>query len=181
MIIVGNDEYGFPIGIGRYVHSMFGATLPGTFYTKDCAVEVSLDYMAYKNSEQFEVLCDGDVDWIEAKATITHPLSVEGGMMRSNQPSYIGKVMHEDKLVIGKIHTNNGMYIAWNGFEIPITENYYQLIDKNKKTENDEMLFSLSTSRKNLFDFFKRGRRYNKRDSSNGSSIGNGGSRVKFD
>lgn len=178
MIIVGLDDYGFPLGIGRYVHSMFGSTLPGTFSTKDCAVEVSSDYMAYKNSEQFEVLCDGDVDWIEAGyGGAVHPQSVEGGLLRGHETLYVGKVIYEEKLVIGKIHPKGGMYIAWNGYEEQITEHYFQLIDKNK-VMTTEAVFSLPTTSKNLLDWFKRGRRYQQ---GMNESLGGDSSRFKSD
>jgi len=158
MVFVANDEDGFPIGIGRFKveHDL----LPGTFYTRERFVQVGYACTSHKNSEEFEVLCDGDLDWRETEKGDVDSQAVEGGKASGYEPLFIGKIVHEGKVVIGKIHRSHAcLYIPWQAAEMKVSGKYFHLIDKNtpKRTERQLMPYyhrhaSFDSDEENLRD-----------------------------
>lgn len=133
MIIAGFDEDGFPLGIGRF--KVGSDLVPGTFRPRDGYVEVSCGGKSHKSYADFDILCDGDVEWIETQSGHISELAVQGGQVNSYyyEKLYIGKVLHDGKLVIGKVQPKHGcLYIPKGLLELSIKENYLLLTDKNK-------------------------------------------------
>lgn len=142
MVFAGYDSDGFPIGIGRFCVEK--DTLPGTLFTKEGYVKVCFACKSHTNYEQFEILCDGNIDWVESEGGAVLDQSVEGG--KSNGYYYdrllVGKVEHKGQLVVGKVHpSHNCLYIPWGEAELKWSEKYLHLIDKNipKRTERQGM------------------------------------------
>lgn len=134
MIWADYDENGFPIGIGRF--QIERDLLPGAFYVKECFVCTSYACISHKKYDEFEILCDGDVDWIPAQEGQVPSHTVVGGRAEQWENLHIGKVVHCDKTVIGKVHRSHRcLYIPWGDAEYKVQGKYLHLIDKNSPKE----------------------------------------------
>lgn len=136
MIFADFDTDGFPLGIGRF--QVERDIIPGTFYVKDGYCAISYGCLSHKNSTEFEVLCDGDIDWVESKDGQVPAHTVVGGRAEDWENLHIGKVKHDNETVIGKVHPRHFcLYIPWGDAEYKVTTLYLHLIDKNQPKEPD--------------------------------------------
>lgn len=136
MIFADFDSDGFPLGIGRF--KVENDMIPGTFYVKHGYVAVSYACLSHKESDEFEILCDGDVEWVGAQHGELPSHSVVGGRADNWENLHIGKVKHDGVIVIGKVHPRHQcLYIPWESAEYKVKTKYLHLIDKNNPKEPD--------------------------------------------
>lgn len=136
MVFADFDTDGYPLGIGRFKveHDL----LPGTFYVKDGYVATSYACLAHKKYDEFEILCDGDTSWVETERGSIPNHTVIGGKANDYENLHIGKVKHNDKIVIGKVHPRHScLYIPSGEAEYKVTSKYLHLVDKNSPKEVD--------------------------------------------
>lgn len=137
MVIAGFNQDGYPVGVGRC--NAQRDLLPGTLDLKEGTVHVCWGGKEFFESQKFEILCDGNIEWVPAKGGEVKPKSVEGGIARvypgrglTEDQLYIGKVVYNEKLYIGKIHPRyNLLFIPVDGKEIECSKDYLHLIDHN--------------------------------------------------
>lgn len=78
----------------------------------------------------FEVLCNGNVQWVHSGQGHVLPHAVPGGRTASGETLYIGRAWHAGSLTNGKIHPSHGnLYIPFNGGEVAI--NSYEILIEN--------------------------------------------------
>ena len=56
----------------------------------------------------FEVLCNGNVQWQDSQNGHVPPNAVAGGRTESGETLYIGRSRHQGSLTVGKIHPSHG-------------------------------------------------------------------------
>lgn len=135
MCFAGVDDDGYPIGIARF--RVRGNFIPGVLNIHNCLVEVSYDHTSHKETDNFEILCDGDLEWMELEKAKPNPQSVKAGNIGScfPNPIFVGKVIYNEKLVVGRVYPNSGsIYIPWDGTEVKVDDKCFHLIDKNIQT-----------------------------------------------
>lgn len=67
----------------------------------------------------YEVLCNGNVQWVQSSHGHVVPNAVPGGRTSSGETLYIGRVWHAGALTPGKIHpSHRNLYIPFNGGEV---------------------------------------------------------------
>lgn len=83
--------------------------------------------VSYKHQTRFEILCDGNLEWVQGSNGTELPQSVLCGW------SYcIGKYKQEGKMFIAKIQPLQKCgYVAYRQGESRIASRYLHLIDKN--------------------------------------------------
>lgn len=124
--MAGNDADGSPIFVGRAYHE--GDTIPAKVIPSKNAA-----YIPYNGQEvlkhQFEVLCNGNVNWIPSGHGQVPHNAVPGGHTASGEPLYIGRVFHMGSMTPGKIHpSHRNLYIPFGGQEMAFS-NYEVLVE----------------------------------------------------
>lgn len=125
-ILAGNDADGTPIYVGRAFHE--GDQIPAKVLPSK-----QVAYIAYNGQEiakqQYEVLCNGNVTWVQSGHGSVPPNAVVGGRTSNGEPLYIGRTHFSGALTPGKVHPSHGsLYIPFGGAEIPF-KSYEVLIE----------------------------------------------------
>lgn len=113
------DKSGWPIGIAR---STSLKASPGPLFIKTMTAKNGICAIAHENSDEFDILCDGDLEWV--------PSSVGKKIARSVTSDYIGigKTEIDGEVYIGKVEPGY-FFIPYKSGEAVIGE-YLQLIHK---------------------------------------------------
>jgi hypothetical protein len=117
-IFVGNDSDGSPMYVGRAHH--MGDHLPAKVIPSKKVAYISYDgkEIPYYN---YEVLCNGNVQWVHSGHGHVLPNAVPGGRTASGETLYIGRASYAGATTPGKIHPSHGnLYIPYNGGEVAI-------------------------------------------------------------
>lgn len=117
-IFAGNDSDGSPMYVGRVYHA--GEQLPAKVIPSK-----NIAYISYDGQEipyhNYEVLCNGNVQWVHSGHGAVMPNAVPGGRTNTGETLYIGRAWHAGALTPGKIHPSHGnLYIPYNGGEVAI-------------------------------------------------------------
>jgi Protein of unknown function (DUF3421) len=123
----GNDTDGAPIYIGRTWHE-------GEQVIVKVIPSKQIGYISFNGQEvpkyQFEVLCNGNVTWVQSGSGHILPNAVPGGRTMSGETLYIGRAPYAGSLTVGKIHpSHRNLYIAYAGTEIPLQS--YEILIEN--------------------------------------------------
>lgn len=133
---VAFDKDGFPLGVGRF--KIQSDLIPGTFNIRNGFVTVSYACKSHIEQNEFEILCDGNIAWIESENGETKPRSVIGGRANNWENLYIGKVVRDGRTIIGKVHRSHQcLYIPWGEAEYKVQGKYQQMTDNNCPQEPD--------------------------------------------
>ncbi|XP_062544073.1 natterin-3-like [Armigeres subalbatus] len=125
-ILAGHDIDKSPIFIGRAYHK--GDHLPGKVIPSKGSAYVCYGGKEIRKSG-FEVLCNGNVDWVPAKFGIVPRNAVLGGQTSTGEKLYIGRAHWMGSLTPGKVHpSHQTLYIPFDGKEISI-QNYEVLVE----------------------------------------------------
>lgn len=78
----------------------------------------------------YEVLCNGNVQWVHSGHGAVLPNAVPGGRTSSGEVLYIGRTWHAGALTLGKIHPSHGnIYLPYNGGETALQS--YEILVEN--------------------------------------------------
>lgn len=115
-IVAGNDVDGSPIYVGRGFYN--GDQLPAKVLPSQ-----NVAYVSWNGQEvplyTYEILCNGNVQWVPSGSGSVHHNAVPGGVTASGETLYIGRAWHAGSLTPGKIHPSHGnLYIPFGGMEI---------------------------------------------------------------
>ncbi|CRK93742.1 CLUMA_CG007270, isoform A [Clunio marinus] len=125
-IFAGTETDGSPIYIGRCFHN--GDQLPAKVIPNQNVAYVTFDGQVIPKYS-YEVLCDGNVQWVPSAHGAVLPNAVVGGRTSTGETLYIGRGQWMGSLTPGKIHPSHGnLYIASNGMECAVG-NYEVLIE----------------------------------------------------
>lgn len=129
MYLVHTNEGNYwPIGVCKFVN-WDGRETPGTLYIKDMLARNGTHLEACENSAEFDILCDGNLEWVESDGGVYKPQSI----IVYNY-FYIGKAEVYSETVIGKVESaHNCLYVPFRSKEVGVNGKYFQLIDKNSK------------------------------------------------
>lgn len=139
IVIAGYDEENYPIAVARF--TVEGDLLPGTLRLRNCDLNVSWDGRKWIAGNNFQILCNGNVEWVESHFGHVHSQAVKGGKAYAGdsvdfEELFIGKITFNGVETVGKVHPEHRcLYIAWNDREIRVDSNYYQLIDLNSASK----------------------------------------------
>lgn len=131
LIIAGFDPDGYPLGVGRF--RVIRDIIPGTFSTQEGCVRVCYGWFSFTKCENFEILCDGNVQWVPAEYGKIPHQSVSGGQTEYGERLYVFKCEYEGVTVIGKVHSSHRrLYFPWKerGLELEKHIGYLHLVDK---------------------------------------------------
>lgn len=127
----------WPIGVGRFWHE--GDTLPGTFNIKDMFVTAAFGGQSHKCENNFEILCNGSLDWVPTEKGVVVEKAVRGGRCAYREELFVGKVMIDGKTYIGKVHpSHNCLYIPYLTAELKVQDQYLMLTDEYEKSERQQ-------------------------------------------
>jgi len=126
-ILAGNDADGTEIYVGRAFHE--GDQLPAKVMPSK-----QVAYVAYGGQEiakhQYEVLCNGNVEWVHSGHGSIPSNAVIGGQTSNGETLYVGRTHHEGSLTPGKVHPSHGsLYIPFGGAEVSF--NNYEILIEN--------------------------------------------------
>uniref|UniRef100_A0A336MMK0 CSON001398 protein n=1 Tax=Culicoides sonorensis TaxID=179676 RepID=A0A336MMK0_CULSO len=120
----------WPLGVGRFKHH--GDLLPGTFNIKEKCVYAPYGGQTHKCQDNFEILCNGNLKWVESEKGKIERQAVMGGGVRNNGKLFIGKVERDNRPLIGKIHPSHYcLYIPFFTAELKVPDQYLMLTDQN--------------------------------------------------
>jgi len=126
-IFVGNDTDGSPMYVGRCFHN--ADQLPAKVIPSKNVAYVSFDGQEIAKYS-YEVLCNGNVQWIHSGHGQVPPNAVPGGRTSSGETLYIGRAWHAGALTPGKVHPSHGnLYIPYNGGEV--AHGSYEILIEN--------------------------------------------------
>lgn len=126
-IVAGNDTDGSPIYVGRAFHE-------GNQLVAKVIPSKQIAYVSYNGQEipkySFEVLCNGNVTWVQSSHGQVMPNAVPGGRTTSGETLYIGRGWWHGALTVGKIQpSHQSLYISFNGAEMPLKS--YEILIEN--------------------------------------------------
>uniref|UniRef100_A0A336MKW8 CSON002581 protein n=1 Tax=Culicoides sonorensis TaxID=179676 RepID=A0A336MKW8_CULSO len=121
----------WPLGVGRFKYNSF--LIPGKFDIKEKCVFISYAKKSFKCDDDFEILCNGDLDWVESEHGKMVDNAVIGGNQLYREPLLIGKMTIEGETHIGKVHRSHfrAYFSNEDKNEKSVTEKYFVLMDKN--------------------------------------------------
>lgn len=68
---------------------------------------------------QYEVLCDFPGQWLATSGSNIPPNALTAGQTEEGEPLYIGRVVHDGSLTVGKVQPSHGvLYIPYGGQEL---------------------------------------------------------------
>ncbi|KAG4077532.1 hypothetical protein HA402_002959 [Bradysia odoriphaga] len=124
----GTDS-GNELFVARAYHE--GAVVPGKLHVSHSSV-----YIPYNMSEvpvqNYEVLVApvGALSWIDGEGGGVPSNAVVGGQTNDGETLYIGRVVHNGTVTVGKIHPSHGVcYFPYGGEEL--NSNLYEVLVKN--------------------------------------------------
>ncbi|KAB0803629.1 hypothetical protein PPYR_00599 [Photinus pyralis] len=111
----GTDKHGLPIFIGQAFIKDIGL-LPVTIYSQASTVEATAWDKVFSLDKNVKILCSqnpGEYRWVPTKIEnmhlLTHCSLVPGGT-ETETTLYIGRVIHDMELAIGKVYPNFSQY-----------------------------------------------------------------------
>jgi len=109
-----------------------GGIIPGKLHKTHDVV-----YIPYDGKEVFkddyEVLCGPPacLSWIDGAGGNIPPNAVIGGQESNGETLYIGRVIHQGTVTVGKVHPDHGTcYVSYGGEELGFPE--YEILVRNK-------------------------------------------------
>ena len=111
---------------------MEGGVIPGKLHKTHTSVYIPYDGKEVP-VEDYEVLCGPPacLSWIDCSGGNIPPHAVQGGHDPSGDTLYIGRVIHNGTVTVGKVHPSHGScYVAYGGDELAFTD--YEILVKNK-------------------------------------------------
>ncbi|KAI4471014.1 hypothetical protein MML48_1g15758 [Holotrichia oblita] len=79
----------------------------------------------------YDVLCDFNGDWVDCSGGNIPPNSLSAGESEDGEPLYVGRVLHEGSMTVGKVQQSHGVcYIPYGGKELGFPE-YQILVTRN--------------------------------------------------
>ncbi|PSN42633.1 hypothetical protein C0J52_08684 [Blattella germanica] len=114
--VCGLDKDGTNIYIGRAFHE--GDMLPAKIVPSKGGA-----FVAYGGTEhgksQYEALCDGILSWQTASGGQVPFGALPVGQTANGEPLYVGRVLHDGSLQMGKVHPSHGVcYVPYAGQEL---------------------------------------------------------------
>ncbi|XP_072393497.1 uncharacterized protein [Diabrotica undecimpunctata] len=112
----GGEDNGEPLYV---IRSQFnGGLLPGKLVPSH-----GVGYVAWGGQEnavhEYEVLCDFPGQWIATSRGNIPPNALTAGQSEDGEPLYIGRVVHDGALTVGKVQQSHGVcYIPYGGQEL---------------------------------------------------------------
>lgn len=112
----GGEDDGEPLYVIRA--NFNGGLIPGKLKSSHgCA------YIPWGGAENavndYEVLCDFNGQWLAASGGNIPPNAVTAGQSEDGEPLYVGRVVHDGYLVVGKVQPSHGvLYIPFGGQEL---------------------------------------------------------------
>ena len=99
-----------------------GDIVPGRLDLTDKTCGVGWNGTGYAVKENFEILTNPDsvkLDWVKHTNETFPANAVRGGRSSEREPLYIGRCLHGDVKIPGKIHRSGShdMYVVYNGKE----------------------------------------------------------------
>lgn len=112
----GGEDNGEPVYIIRANYQ--GGLIPGKLIASH-----GTSYVPWGGQENpvsdYEVLCDFRGTWVASSGGSIPPNAVPGGQSEEGEPLYIGRVVHEGSLQVGKVQaSHNVCYIPYGGQEL---------------------------------------------------------------
>lgn len=112
----GGEDNGEPVYVIRANFS--GGLIPGKLIPSH-----GVSYVPWGGQEnpvpEYEVLCDFPGNWIACSGANVPPNAVPAGQSEDGEPLYIGRVVHDGSLTVGKVQPSHGvLYIAYGGTEL---------------------------------------------------------------
>ncbi|KRT83120.1 hypothetical protein AMK59_4131 [Oryctes borbonicus] len=75
----------------------------------------------------YEVLCDFRGDWVDCSGGNIPPNALTAGQSENGEPLYVGRVLHDGVMTVGKVQQSHGVcYIPYGGKELGFPE--YQIL-----------------------------------------------------
>ncbi|XP_052893406.1 C3 and PZP-like alpha-2-macroglobulin domain-containing protein 8 isoform X2 [Anopheles moucheti] len=117
--VVGGSD-GEDMYIGRAQHE--GGIIPGKVVASH-----GVCYIAWGGVEnpkaEYEVLCDFHGEFVPVAGGDIPPTALPAGESEEGEPLFIGRVMHEGTLTVGKVQPSHGVcYIPYGGQELAFAE-----------------------------------------------------------
>lgn len=127
-IIAGYTNDGIPVCIGRCIYE--GNILPGQVDPLSESIAISHEGHGIQ-LKKFEVLCNGNLFWSRSMLGNVLSDAVSGGTTELGETVYIGRVMHEGTLKIGKISPlSDSLIVPHLNAEARIDDTYEVLIER---------------------------------------------------
>uniref|UniRef100_A0A336MH11 CSON001407 protein n=1 Tax=Culicoides sonorensis TaxID=179676 RepID=A0A336MH11_CULSO len=124
------DKDGWPLGVGRAPNN----AKVGTLSIREMKVTMGSWATAWRLDDNFEILCDGNLSWIE----VSHFENMHFFPHVNNEPSrlFIGKLRQENEVYIGSMEKHSNILEVGNdrGSFRPY-QNFYELLDMNLLTQ----------------------------------------------
>ncbi|CAH1961261.1 unnamed protein product [Acanthoscelides obtectus] len=111
----GGEDNGEPVYIVRAQFN--GGLIPGKLVSSH-----GCSYVAWGGQEnsvnEYEVLCDFPGQWVACSGGNIPPNALTAGQSEDGEPLYVGRVVHDGALVVGKVQPSHGVcYIPYGGEE----------------------------------------------------------------
>lgn len=127
-VVAGYSSDGIPICIGRCIYE--GSILPGAVDLVDETITICHEGNVVK-LKKFEVVCNGNLYWSQSNLGQVFSEAVGGGTTELGETVYIGRVVHEGQLRIGKISPlSDNLFIPNGDQEVRIETGYEVLIER---------------------------------------------------
>ncbi|XP_044268897.1 uncharacterized protein LOC123014086 [Tribolium madens] len=112
----GGEDNGEPIYVARA--NFNGGLIPGKLLASHGTA-----YVPWGGQEngvaEYEVLCDFPGNWVACSGANIPPNAVTAGQSEDGEPLYVGRVVHDGSLTVGKVQPSHGVvYIAYGGTEL---------------------------------------------------------------
>ncbi|ODM93864.1 Natterin-4 [Orchesella cincta] len=123
-------DAGSKVYVARAHHE--GAIIPGKLHKTHTSVYIPYN-MKEVPVENYEVLCGPPacLSWVEGSGSDIPVNAVQGGQEADGETLYIGRVIHEGTVTVGKVHPSHGTcYVAYGGDELGFAD--YEILVKNK-------------------------------------------------
>lgn len=116
----GGEDNGEPVYVIRAQFS--GGLVPGKLLPSH-----GQGYVPWGGAEngvsQYEVLCDFPGQWLACSGGNIPPNALTAGQTEEGEPLYVGRVVHDGALTVGKVQQSHGVcYIAYGGEELSFPE-----------------------------------------------------------
>ncbi|XP_018573689.1 uncharacterized protein LOC108912786 [Anoplophora glabripennis] len=116
----GGEDNGEPVYVIRAQFN--GGIIPGKLVPSH-----GQSYVPWGGQEnpmpQYEVLCDFPGQWLAVSGGNIPPNALTAGQSEDGEPLYIGRVVHDGALTVGKVQPSHGVcYIPYGGQELSFPE-----------------------------------------------------------
>ncbi|PNF23642.1 hypothetical protein B7P43_G03052 [Cryptotermes secundus] len=114
--ICGMDKDGSSLYVGRAFHE--GDLLPGKIVPSHGCIYVCRNG-AEHGVKRYEALVGGNFAWTNTSGNRIPRDAVAAGETATKEKLYVGRVVHDGTLTIGKVHPSHGVcYIPYDGKEL---------------------------------------------------------------